>query len=90
VTELAARVVDAASAVTGLTLTLDESMYNDLLPGTVSELEAVGLLALDDGALCAFPDGFSRPRRRSHCADRAQVRRRLRLRDAAIEALAQL
>ncbi len=35
-----------------------ESMYNDLLPETVSELEAAGLLELDGGALCAFPDGF--------------------------------
>ena len=36
-----------------------ESFYNDLLDDTVAELEGLGLLRLDDGALCAFPPGFA-------------------------------
>ncbi|MGH2942634.1 MAG: arginine--tRNA ligase [Solirubrobacteraceae bacterium] len=44
----------------GLTATdmAGESMYHDLLAGTVDALREAGLLELDGGALCAFPDGF--------------------------------
>jgi arginyl-tRNA synthetase len=35
-----------------------ESFYNPELPGTVAELEALGLARLDEGALCVFPEGF--------------------------------
>ncbi len=35
-----------------------ESFYNPLLDETVEELEALGLLVVDQGALCAFPPGF--------------------------------
>jgi arginyl-tRNA synthetase len=35
-----------------------ESIYNDLLAGTVDALQEAGLLELSDGALCTFPDGF--------------------------------
>ncbi len=35
-----------------------ESTYNDHFPPTIHDLEARGLLELDDGALCAFPPGF--------------------------------
>ena len=57
------RYFESVYELLGVALTADdmagESMYNDLLAGTVEELEAGGLLELDDGALCAFPDGFS-------------------------------
>jgi arginyl-tRNA synthetase len=47
----------------GVTLTRDdvvgESFYNDLLPVVVRELEEAGLLVESDGALCAFPAGFT-------------------------------
>jgi arginyl-tRNA synthetase len=47
----------------GVTLTRDdvvgESFYNDLLPVVVRELHAAGLLVQSDGALCAFPAGFT-------------------------------
>lgn len=36
-----------------------ESTYNDVLDDVVAELEAKGLLVVDDGALCAFPPGFT-------------------------------
>jgi arginyl-tRNA synthetase len=36
-----------------------ESSYNDLLPEVAAELEAAGLAAMDDGALCVFPPGFA-------------------------------
>ncbi len=36
-----------------------ESFYNDLLPGVAEDLEAKGLAWLSDGALCAFPEGFT-------------------------------
>ncbi len=56
------RYFEGVYGLLGVALTADdmagESIYNDLLPGTVAELEASGLLELDDGALCAFPDGF--------------------------------
>ena len=35
-----------------------ESFYNPRLDDTVAELEAQGLVRVDDGALCAFPEGF--------------------------------
>ena len=35
-----------------------ESFYNPLLPVVVDELDAMGLLVEDDGALCVFPPGF--------------------------------
>jgi arginyl-tRNA synthetase len=36
-----------------------ESFYNDELAATVAELESKDLVTLNDGALCAFPPGFS-------------------------------
>jgi arginyl-tRNA synthetase len=36
-----------------------ESFYNDLLADTVSLLEEMGLATVSDGALCAFPPGFT-------------------------------
>jgi arginyl-tRNA synthetase len=36
-----------------------ESFYNSLLDETVAELESLGLLREDQGALCAFPPGFT-------------------------------
>ncbi|MBT2213033.1 arginine--tRNA ligase [Actinomadura sp. NEAU-AAG7] len=47
----------------GVTLTDDdirgESFYNDLLATTVAELESKGIAVVSDGALCAFPPGFT-------------------------------
>ncbi|ROP29481.1 arginyl-tRNA synthetase [Couchioplanes caeruleus] len=47
----------------GVTLTeadfAGESTYNDALPAVVDELVAKGLLIESDGALCAFPAGFT-------------------------------
>ncbi len=47
----------------GVTLTdadiRGESFYNDLLTDTVAILEAKGLAVYSDGALCAFPPGFT-------------------------------
>lgn len=47
----------------GVTLTADdfrgESSYQDMLAGVVDELGAKGLLRVSDGALCAFPAGFT-------------------------------
>jgi arginyl-tRNA synthetase len=47
----------------GVTLTeadfAGESSYNDDLPRVVEELDAKGLLRVSDGALCAFPAGFT-------------------------------
>ncbi|MFC5754819.1 arginine--tRNA ligase [Actinomadura rugatobispora] len=47
----------------GITLTDDhikgESFYNDLLAPTAEELEAKGIGVISDGALCAFPPGFT-------------------------------
>ena len=47
----------------GVTLTradfTAESFYNDLLPGVVDELREQGLLRESEGALCAFPPGFT-------------------------------
>jgi arginyl-tRNA synthetase len=36
-----------------------ESSYNDVLDDVVAELQSLGLLTVDDGALCAFPPGFT-------------------------------
>jgi arginyl-tRNA synthetase len=47
----------------GVTLTdadiRGESFYNDMLAGTVAALEARGIAVYSDGALCAFPPGFT-------------------------------
>lgn len=47
----------------GVLLTPDdivgESAYNDALGGIVTDLDAAGLLVLDDGAECVFPPGFT-------------------------------
>jgi len=56
------RYFDAVYAKLGVLLTDDdivgESFYNDMLPEVVEELEAKGLLVVDDGAKCVFPPGF--------------------------------
>ena len=36
-----------------------ESFYNDMLPGIADDLIAKGLARISDGALCAFPQGFT-------------------------------
>ncbi len=36
-----------------------ESFYNDMLPAVAADLEAMGLARISDGALCAFPPGFT-------------------------------
>jgi arginyl-tRNA synthetase len=47
----------------GVTLTegdfIGESFYNDRLASVVDELDALGLLRVSEGALCAFPPGFT-------------------------------
>jgi arginyl-tRNA synthetase len=47
----------------GVTLTAPdfrgESSYQDMLAGVVDDLDAQGLLRVSDGALCAFPPGFT-------------------------------
>ncbi|HEY8481340.1 MAG TPA: arginine--tRNA ligase, partial [Spirillospora sp.] len=47
----------------GITLTDDhirgESFYNDLLAPTVQELQDKGIAVVSEGALCAFPPGFT-------------------------------
>ena len=47
----------------GVTLTdadiRGESFYNDMLAGTVARLEEQGIAVYSDGALCAFPPGFT-------------------------------
>jgi arginyl-tRNA synthetase len=47
----------------GVTLTDDdirgESFYNDMLAGTADELAASGIAVISEGALCAFPPGFT-------------------------------
>ena len=49
--------------VLGVTLTDDdirgESFYNDMLPGVADDLIAKGLARISEGALCAFPEGFT-------------------------------
>jgi arginyl-tRNA synthetase len=57
------RYFDAVYAKLGVELTDDdifgESFYNDMLPEVVDELDAKGLLVIDDGAKCVFPPGFT-------------------------------
>ncbi len=36
-----------------------ESFYNDMLPGVADDLAAKGLARISEGALCAFPPGFT-------------------------------
>ena len=36
-----------------------ESFYNDMLPDVADDLAAKGLARISDGALCAFPEGFT-------------------------------
>jgi arginyl-tRNA synthetase len=47
----------------GVTLTGEdirgESFYNDMLADTADELAAIGVATVSDGALCAFPPGFT-------------------------------
>ncbi|HTX26074.1 MAG TPA: arginine--tRNA ligase [Streptosporangiaceae bacterium] len=47
----------------GVTLTdadiRGESFYNDMLADTVARLEALGIAVYSDGALCAYPPGFT-------------------------------
>jgi arginyl-tRNA synthetase len=47
----------------GVTLTDDdirgESFYNDMLAAVCEELQAAGVATISDGALCAFPPGFT-------------------------------
>jgi arginyl-tRNA synthetase len=47
----------------GVTLTDDdirgESFYSDMLADTVAELQVKGIVAESEGALCAFPPGFT-------------------------------
>ncbi|WP_425307232.1 arginine--tRNA ligase [Ammonicoccus fulvus] len=38
-----------------------ESIYNEMLPDVVADLEARGVAVVDDGALCIFTDGFEAP-----------------------------
>ena len=57
------RYFDDVYAKLGVLLTDDdivgESFYNPMLPGVVEDLERLGLLVEDDGALCVFPPGFA-------------------------------
>ena len=50
-------------AVLGVTLTDEdirgESFYNDMLPGVADDLIGKGLARVSEGALCAFPEGFT-------------------------------
>jgi arginyl-tRNA synthetase len=54
---------NAIYALLGVTLTdadlAPESFYNPMLADTCQELEADGVAVLSDGALCAFPPGFT-------------------------------
>jgi arginyl-tRNA synthetase len=55
--------MDEAYATLDVTLTdadiRGESFYNDMLAGTVDELVATGVAVVSEGALCAFPPGFT-------------------------------
>jgi arginyl-tRNA synthetase len=57
------RYFDKVYDLLGVTLTHDdiagESMYNDMLDKTCSDLEAAGVASLSAGALCVFPPGFT-------------------------------
>ncbi|MGH9110445.1 MAG: arginine--tRNA ligase, partial [Acidimicrobiales bacterium] len=56
------RYFDEVYAELGVLLTDDdvvgESFYNPMLAGVVADLDALGLLVEDGGALCVFPPGF--------------------------------
>ncbi len=81
---------NAAYSRLGVLLTDDdlagESMYNDDLPVVAEELESTGAAVIDDGALCAFVEGFNAPmivRKRDggfgySATDLAAVRHRVR------------
>ncbi|QFG23995.1 arginine--tRNA ligase [Actinomadura sp. WMMB 499] len=61
--DVSKRYFNAVYTRLGVTLTDDdikgESYYNDLLAPTVQELEDKGIAVISDGALCAFPPGFT-------------------------------
>ncbi|GAA4106996.1 arginine--tRNA ligase [Actinomadura miaoliensis] len=61
--DVSKRYFNSVYARLGVTLSDDdikgESFYNDMLGPTVQELEDKGIAALSDGALCAFPPGFT-------------------------------
>ncbi|TMR40101.1 arginine--tRNA ligase [Actinomadura geliboluensis] len=61
--DVSKRYFNAVYGRLGVTLTDDdikgESFYNDLLAPTVQELEDKGIAVISDGALCAFPPGFT-------------------------------
>jgi arginyl-tRNA synthetase len=61
--DVSKRYFNAVYGRLGVTLTDDdirgESFYNDLLAPTAQELEDKGIAVISDGALCAFPPGFT-------------------------------
>jgi arginyl-tRNA synthetase len=61
--DVSKRYFNSVYGLLGVTLTDDdikgESFYNDLLAPTVQELEDKGIAVISDGALCAFPPGFT-------------------------------
>ena len=61
--DLSVDYLDRVYARLGVTLTDDdirgESFYNEMLADTVAILEAEGIAVYSDGALCAFPPGFT-------------------------------
>ncbi|MES9607875.1 arginine--tRNA ligase [Actinomadura sp. NPDC000929] len=61
--EVSKRYFNSVYGRLGVTLTDDdikgESYYNDLLAPTAQELEDKGIAVISDGALCAFPPGFT-------------------------------
>ena len=61
--ELSRQYLQDTYALLRVTLTDDdirgESFYNDMLPDVVTDLEAMGLAVISDGALCVFPPGFT-------------------------------
>jgi arginyl-tRNA synthetase len=61
--DVSKRYFNAVYGRLGVTLTDDdirgESYYNDLLAPTAQELEEKGIAVISDGALCAFPPGFT-------------------------------
>ena len=63
VVELSLDYLHQVYARLGVTLTDEdihgESFYNDMLAQVCAELEASGVAVISDGALCAFPPGFT-------------------------------
>ncbi|MGP4021799.1 arginine--tRNA ligase [Actinomadura sp. 3N407] len=61
--DVSKRYFNAVYGRLGVTLTDDdikgESFYNDLLAPTAEELEDKGIAVISEGALCAFPPGFT-------------------------------